>query len=119
MAYYKDLTPYEYGMSAKGIVNIGWLENGNPYPRGNFPEKQKILRILKSMKTSHLCRGFHCCDLCEMPAPRGSEGMSQSLNHGNGEYRVGRFSSPDLIIHYMEDHNYRPPQEFIDAVLVA
>jgi hypothetical protein len=28
-----------------------------------------------------------------------------------------RFAAPTMIIHYVEEHGYRPPGEFIDAVL--
>ncbi|MEM9776300.1 MAG: hypothetical protein AAF902_17110 [Chloroflexota bacterium] len=40
---------------------------------------------------------------------------------GGAEIRVigteDIFAAPDLVYHYVVDHNYLPPQEFIDAVL--
>jgi hypothetical protein len=46
------------------------------------------------------------------------------LELGNGEIRVigsaGKvYASPVMIYHYMSEHNYLPPQEFIDAVLAS
>jgi hypothetical protein len=43
---------------------------------------------------------------------------------GNGEIRVPGLSgvvyvAPVLVAHYVEAHNYRPPDEFIQAVLSA
>ena len=116
--YYQDLTPYDYGGWGKNVLNIGWLENGYDFPVGNFPEKEELLEKLNSTEITHKCRGFHCCDFCTRPQPRGSQGMYESDNHGNGEYRVGKYSAPVLITHYIETHGYKPPQEFIDAVIV-
>jgi hypothetical protein len=44
---------------------------------------------------------------------------------GNGEIRViatagaTTYVAPVLVLHYVVAHGYLPPQEFIDAVLVA
>ena len=116
--YYQDLSPYEYGSSGKNLLNIGWLEAGHEFSIGDFPEKKELLKKLNSMKISYRCRGFHCCDFCVMPRGSGSDGMERSDNYGNGEYRIGKFAAPALIIHYIRVHDYKPPQEFINAVIV-
>lgn len=41
---------------------------------------------------------------------------------GSAEIRVPSrlgvvYAAPDMIYHYIKDHDYVPPQEFIDAVL--
>jgi hypothetical protein len=50
-----------------------------------------------------------------------SYGYTKYKDALNGEYIVqwnGKtYSSPTLIVHYIDAHNYRPPQEFIDAVM--
>jgi hypothetical protein len=33
-----------------------------------------------------------------------------------GEFAFGKWKLPFGIVHYMLDHNYRPPQEFLDAL---
>jgi hypothetical protein len=40
---------------------------------------------------------------------------------GGAEIRVEgatgtRYASPDMIIHYVEEHGYRPPDDFIQGV---
>jgi hypothetical protein len=41
---------------------------------------------------------------------------------GSAEIRVPgksgiQYACPNMIYHYLQDHNYRPPDEFITAVL--
>lgn len=104
---YKDLTQYEYnGYSLPECVNIGWLDVGYTFEKGNVPdefiEKLKHLPII----SQHL--GSHICPFC---------GNDKSSNVriviGNGVY----YMTPAMIAHYVEKHNYKPPQEFIEAVM--
>jgi len=110
--YYKDLTPYDYGFTNyKNALNIGWLERGYEFQVGDFPEKQEVIEKLKLKKRENLYRGAHSCEFCDR----------YERESGNGEYIVmwnkKVYSAPTLIIHYIEIHNYKPPQEFIDAVI--
>jgi hypothetical protein len=46
------------------------------------------------------------------------------LSLGSAEIRVpgsgGRiYAAPDLIYHYVEAHGYRPPDEFVEAVMAT
>lgn len=106
--HYKDLTLYDYRTRWPDSLNIGWLENGDNFPTGNFSEREKVIELLSSMERYNLCKGFHVCDFC-------------GEDRGNGElhvsYKGQRYQAPAMIIHYIRDHNYKPPQEFIDAVL--
>lgn len=133
--YYPDLTPYNYGMTEyKDALNIGWLERGYEFPVGDFPEKVLILEKLKLMTRKNLYRGWHGCEFCEpnnkyvnkfnpesIRNPNFVESEERISHTGNGEYIVqwnGKtYSTPTLVIHYIEAHNYKPPQEFIDAVI--
>jgi hypothetical protein len=121
--YYPDLTPYDYGMTEyEDALNIGWVEMGHEFPIGDFPEKQELLRKLRLKNVENLYRGWHSCEYCE-PWDKSEPGHTYLIHDrsGNGEYIVqwnGKtYSSPILIVHYIETHNYRPPQEFIDAVM--
>ena len=113
--YYEDLTPYEYGCNTKNVFNIGWLEKGHEFPTGDFPEKERVLYKLKNKKKAWLCKGSHECDFCEKSPYK--NGIRTRGPNGNGEYRFGKYSAPALIRHYIKKHNYKPPQEFIDAVI--
>jgi hypothetical protein len=112
MAYYPDLTPYEYKRGHEPMLNVGWLANGKLYPRGPVPAQ--LVAALRALAESpvNLRRGFHVCDL------RPSRNVRP---RGNGEVRVRSaagvtYAAPALIWHYVADHEYLPPREFIDAV---
>jgi hypothetical protein len=75
-------------------------------------------------------RGFHVCELC----PRSADDMwpwpPLSVQEEEGEFFVGSaeirvpagdgttFAAPDMIIHYVTEHGYRPPDSFLDALVV-
>lgn len=136
MSYFADLTPYTYGqtkfLTLLEYVNVGWLEQGKSFECFK-PEEQDtkylVISKLKEIKslsetTQHELRGTMnhymggiCCSFC--PNSRGFSGVAYSSSeihiHGNGKI----YCSPTSIDHYMEIHNYRPPQEYIDAVLLC
>ena len=70
-------------------------------------------------------RGYHRCPFCENPGfGIKVEYQGNLLTLGSAEIRVQgvdgtRYPAPGLICHYIKEHNYLPPQEFIDAVLHA
>jgi hypothetical protein len=119
VTWFEDLSPYTYlQQPARGsgpVLNIGWLEQGQPFPRGPTPAVLIVrLRLLVEHAEVNITRGWHFCDLC----PRAGEDGA----HGHGEiWAVGsdgtRFAAPSLIAHYVETHAYQPPRDFIAAVL--
>ena len=110
----EDLTPYVYS-KRKGIgdaVAVGWLgEDDLTHKTGKTPVE--VIKILKQHKPQNLCRGVHMREYCDE--------CGIEVGNGNGELWVMNgnklFIAPYLIIHYMEEHNYKPPKEFIDSVL--
>jgi hypothetical protein len=135
MTYFEDLSFYEYALgptSWKGqltpsdkVLNIGWLSSTSSFERGSVPEEvlEKLFELCKT--NVNQARGFQVCEIC--PSPRVIEHFSAERDGerrwlGSAEIRVrGRsgihYACPNMIYHYMKDHRYRPPQEFIDAVL--
>jgi hypothetical protein len=110
----KDLTPYVYSRKKelKDAVSVGWLEGDDLlHSLGNSPSE--LVKLLKQYDVQNRCRGFHTCEYC---SEWGSE-----VATGNGEIWVVKdetlYIAPYLIIHYIEKHDYKPPAEFIDAVL--
>ena len=125
MAYYEDLTPYTYGHSAgqEETVNIGWLDERHDFPTGDvsaaFVERLKAFCRTRVMQT----RGFHECPLCnessstEWQEPEDNPLSSAELRvFGEGK-RV--YAAPSLVCHYVAAHHYRPPDEFVNAVLAG
>jgi hypothetical protein len=137
MAFFEDLTPYTYfhpEEEAPGTVNVGWLEPGCRFPTGTTGDRfQAKLEQLCHRRVKQT-RGFHLCGLC--PWPRSSietrvTGGLAAVGPGSGELpqflgssfemRVAGvgvvFAAPSLVHHYVVAHGYRPPDEFIAAVL--
>lgn len=133
LKYYEDLSVYEYYMPCPipEVKNVGWLDQSHLFPTGevsqDFLEKLEDL-IFNSYRGSckifvNKLRGSYDCPIC------GAHKLSISNERNNfvlgsselwipDSKRDGKyFSTFGLVIHYVRDHHYKPPQEFIDAVL--
>nr|WSX54036.1 hypothetical protein OG409_37025 [Streptomyces sp. NBC_00974] len=143
MTYIADLSPYTYFDDDtvrvdKCIVTftprypriaVGWLAGHQEFSRGTTPAGfvEALIRIYEGHRANGT-RGFHLCEFC--PAPEPFDGMPQTvygdhtLHLGSAEIRVPvpqvprqMFAVPDLILHYVIEHDYLPPETFVDAVL--
>ena len=136
VAYFPDLAPYAYGNEVHpGVVHVGWLDDKHPFPKGSVEgrlvEKMKLL----AAKPVELYRGRHICELCYRPPdvvkalvpnrgklidPNGIWKRWAEPRESNGEIRVSSagvvFAAPVLIVHYIEEHGYLPPAQFLTAV---
>lgn len=127
MAHYKDLSPYEYSDEqgeGTGPLNVGWLAEGHEVPVGDVPEGfvEALLELAKD--TVNVYRGVHFCDFCPTFQDARMNVRFRDVFIGSGEIHVrgreGRvYVAPALVVHYVADHGYRPPPEFVDAVLTA
>lgn len=123
-----DLTPYK-GLAAESKLGlkpraIGWLHHSQPYPTGPTPAEfpEKLLRFCLDPYTVGHQPQVDRCTLGRCPRmlpPEVREG--QTAYFGAAEIRViGQteiYAAPTLIYHFVVVHDYRPPKEFIDAVL--
>jgi len=60
--------------------------------------------------------GFHVCEYC----PSGGQGRYSHLSSGDVTliFDSGRaWEMPDMILHYVADHNWQPPADFVDDVM--
>lgn len=112
MAYFPDLTPYAYGREKPqpDILNIGWLGPEEEFPTG-YAQNLADKLVLLIREAVNLYRGWHTCHVC-------------SKAKGNGEIRIkaadGKtYVAPYMIAHYVMEHGYLPPDEFITAVMEA
>ncbi len=130
MTYFADLTPYTYSPFDQDFgvptLNVGWLDVSQPHVTGvtSAEFQKKLLDFCVYEHTVIHCFGFHTCEYCDdlashfasVPHPSG-----KPVTLGNGEIRViGKsaiYAAPTLIFHYVTVHNYKPPDEFVEAVL--
>ncbi|XAM01139.1 DUF501 domain-containing protein [Phycisphaeraceae bacterium D3-23] len=118
--YFEDLTPFRpsrrrtYGW-IDGPYPIGWLEVPCRFQQGDTT--QEFRDRLRELCTHpvNVMRGMHHCQWCEQDG-------AQDVPGGNGEICVkgptGRwYCAPTLVSHYVSSHGYRPPDEFMEAVL--
>jgi len=134
MTYYKDLSPYVYSKSEKSqlpVINIGWLSNGEFFVIGetSLEFREKLHRFCLDENIVLTMRGFQNCEFCglsweEWGEKHPSYGENAKLmGVGNGEIRIiGKsklYAAPALIYHYIVEHGYKPPLEFIEAVLTG
>jgi hypothetical protein len=118
MVFYRDLDTN----SSERVIRIGWLNREQPFSQGfadpAFMDKLKLFYESRVRQS----RGFHICPFCEARQFGISTEMSgKTLILGSAEIEVkdeqGRvFVAPDLLYHYITEHHYLPPKEFIEAV---
>jgi hypothetical protein len=124
MVYYPDLSPYVYIPRGSGgcTLNVGWLDAEHAYPHDAVPdafvERLWVFCRKKMLQT----RGYHTCELCDalLEAPFQAQRDAEILKLGWAEIRVFGaadcvYAAPNLIYHYVVDHHYHPPEEFIYA----
>ena len=122
------------GVLRDGLIlcAIGWL--GENIPSEGKTPSECISRLWHTYKPRYIISdgtaGFHNCELCfdeEEWYPDGDAGPIvrwQGLKlrvYGHGHfllhYKENVYLSPALILHYILDHGYKPPDIFIEAVL--
>ena len=114
--YAPDLATECFCASGPGVRAIGWLEHGHPFTQGAIdPRVSTILRAIipdAARLVPVVSYGIHLCDLggCN------GEGGSHYLVIPS---RDCVYIAPDLIVHYIDAHQYAPPAEFVDAVLAC
>ena len=100
---------------------VGWLERSG-FPTGTVP-KQCIGALVVALRGgifSDGYRGYHTCTLCAKFLPEIKWKRRKITLQGHGHYLVqlGQvvYMAPALLLHYILDHGYRPPDEFLEAV---
>jgi hypothetical protein len=125
MTYYKDLSDYVYHRAEFGrpnTKNIGWLGRGHDFKK--MDPTEEILDPLWSYCRVSVAqmRGVHECEFCSRPSSGIVERKGERLLLGTSEIRVFSregdiYAAPTLIFHYVETHRYRPPDEFLRALV--
>jgi hypothetical protein len=116
MSFFPDMGCDSLVISGEHVRAIGWLHPDHPYTKGKAaPEFLSRLKEFRA-RSSHSAEalyfgafgGFHTCEFC-------------GRAHGIGNFGVPSgdllFVAPEMVVHYIEEHHYSPPAEFVEAVL--
>ena len=116
--YFPDLAQESQVDRGPHVRAVGWLDDKHPYARGPVPEpvRWRLARFAEQAGTSTealnwVCfMGFHTCELCN----RARNGRNFGVVAGPLVYVC-----PAMIAHYVEVHDYQPPEEFQRALLTC
>jgi len=115
MTYIPDLTPCTYHRKPTENIAIGWLDIQHLFPTGDTSQEFKDkLKVLVDTRSVNRYMGWYSCQWCPHIHP---------LAAGNGSIVVESpitkivYEAPVLIYHYVTEHSYFPPLDFITAVL--
>ncbi len=116
MSWFPDMGTQTMIDGGDHIRAVGWLSAQQPFSQGEVPAEFRI-RIREFAdrwgdSTDALgwsvLMGPHCCEFCSRFMASGNFGVP----HDGLLFVV-----PEMLPHYVEAHDYRPPDEFIAAVL--
>ncbi|HEV3440872.1 MAG TPA: hypothetical protein VG122_26190 [Gemmata sp.] len=95
---------------------VGWLHPDHPFSTGPVPiaflSRLKLFVSMSGESAKALFfggfGGFHTCEFC-------------GRAHGSANFGVPADSllyvAPEMIVHYIEQHDYQPPDQFVNAVM--
>ncbi|MCI0377367.1 MAG: hypothetical protein L0215_07165 [Gemmataceae bacterium] len=116
MSYFPDMGCESMVVAGPHIRPIGWLHPDHPYTKGEVSSeflsrlKEFTERCGQSAEALYFgaSGGIHTCEFCGQA-------------YGVGNFGVPcddlLFVAPEMVVHYIEKHDYRPPAEFVAAVL--
>lgn len=118
MTWYPDLSQQTIMASGAHVRAIGWLHPDHPFSKGpvspEFVTKLTQFIGLSSESSSTLfciiMMGPHTCEFC-----------GQNKDNRNFGVPCGEllYVAPAMIGHYIEQHEYQPPEEFIAALAAS
>jgi hypothetical protein len=107
MTFHPDMSP-----ESQAIRAIGWLHPDHPYSKGEvapeFLARLKEFVARRVYGADEVYSGPHTCEFC-----RKATGM-QNLAVPSRDLL---FVAPEMVVHYIEEHRYQPPAQFVEAVL--
>lgn len=104
--------------TSRRTLEVGWLHRDHPFRQGLAPAGfvERLKEFLHRRRACYeifewgVCMGFHSCGFCNEAHDTGSLGV---LHEGK------LYCPPTMIVHYVEQHQYLPPDEFISSVLAG
>jgi hypothetical protein len=116
MSFFPDMGCESLVVTGRHVRAIGWLHPDHPYTKGEVSAaflarlKEFVARSSISAEALYFvaCDGFHTCEFCGRAEGIGNFGVP------SGDLL---FVAPEMVEHYIEQHSYSPPAEFVAAVL--
>jgi hypothetical protein len=115
MSFFADMGCKSLVASGDHVRAIGWLHPDHTYTKGEVPAqflarlKEFAARSGDSARALYFGAfgGFHTCEFCGQAHGIGNLGVP------SGDLL---FVAPEMVVHYIEQHGYKPPAEFVAAV---
>lgn len=118
--WYDDGEPCDYfgSVAAKVLMAAGWLEGSCRFDTGSVEQAfvdrlSLLLKQTPGFALGALFMGVHECSVCE----------GKHKNVGASNLFVPDYEKiwvcPELILHYIQHHHYRPPDLFQKAVMAC
>jgi hypothetical protein len=124
VTYYADLSSYEFWPMEREMLNVGWLDRDHSFSIGGVAQSVIDALLVLADDQQQLTRGSHSCQFCDAespievvaPVPEGTVWLGMGEIHV--ESAVGQwYAAPSMVVHYITEHRYQPPEDFQDAVL--
>lgn len=120
MTWFPDLGTNTMVASGAQIRAVGWLSDKRPFRTGApgadvIARLKEVVSLHRATHSSILWQemywmGGHRCELC-------NTGFSVACIAIPADRAL--FVAPDMVVHYIEAHDYSPPAEFIEALMSA
>ena len=127
--YFEDKSHYSFYLKTPihNVLNVGWLDGEKSFQQGEVgtDKLKKLAEILTSTGDVDVHVNWaRSLDPCGISGRTGLkvEFAGKTVDLGGSEFWLPSpdgeyyFASPSLIYHYIKEHNYLPPSEFLDAV---
>jgi hypothetical protein len=127
LAHYEDLTTCDYFGAIDGaLLAVGWLQRDRPFTKGRVEARffGALVELAIDPWQPFAFAGLHRCEFCRFTGGPGAVyyeniaarvGAENLFVPGDGAMYV----APSTILHYIDAHEYAPPEEFQRAVLAC
>ena len=122
MPYFPDLSPCTYFPRQEArLIAIGWLDPGSEYQKGSVSEDffNSLAALLEDPWQPVIWAGFHSCSFCRLT----NLYKDHELKVGSDNLFIPAndqvYVAPSMIEHYIDRHEYQPPLEFQEAVMLS
>lgn len=121
---YRDFSEYQYEVPRPltTVRNVGWIDD-HEFTRGKV--SQEFVRRLTWAAAREQVNSLRCTRPCPVCGTDGIDFTYDGIQLFIGsaevwipDYRSELiYASPDLILHYITEHDYSPPADFVSSVL--